>query len=62
MSWPCIVLPHERLFLDHLPSADRYTKSFMHRDVLNFVTVTKSVLIYLSPFSMVITPAAEKTS
>lgn len=36
-----IVLKHEQLFLDHLPSADRYSKSFMHRDVLNFVTVTK---------------------
>ncbi|CEL62551.1 peptidylprolyl isomerase domain and WD repeat-containing protein 1 [Rhizoctonia solani AG-1 IB] len=36
------VLPHERLFLDHLPSADRYSKSFMHRDVLNYVIVTKT--------------------
>ncbi|KAG9101869.1 hypothetical protein FS749_002293 [Ceratobasidium sp. UAMH 11750] len=35
------VLPHERLFLDHLPSADRYSKSFMHRDVLNYVIMTK---------------------
>ncbi|KDQ09914.1 hypothetical protein BOTBODRAFT_36728 [Botryobasidium botryosum FD-172 SS1] len=39
------VLPHERLFLDHLPSADRYSKSFMHRDVINFVTVTKTDFI-----------------
>ncbi|KAH9065510.1 hypothetical protein EDB87DRAFT_1679972 [Lactarius vividus] len=36
------VLPHERLFLDHLPSADRYHKSFMHRDVINFVVVTRT--------------------
>ena len=36
-----LVLPHERLFLDHLPSADRYYKSFMHRDVINFVVVTR---------------------
>ncbi|KAL5632597.1 hypothetical protein ACGC1H_005520 [Rhizoctonia solani] len=36
------VLPHERLFLDHLPSADRYSKSFMHRDVLNYVIMTKT--------------------
>ncbi|CAE6415765.1 unnamed protein product [Rhizoctonia solani] len=36
------VLPHERLFLDHLPSADRYSKSFMHRDVLNYVIITKT--------------------
>ncbi|KAF8511591.1 peptidyl-prolyl cis-trans isomerase [Gautieria morchelliformis] len=39
------VLPHERLFLDHLPSADRYHKSFMHRDVINFVTTTKTDFI-----------------
>ncbi|KAG8903604.1 hypothetical protein FRB99_002955 [Tulasnella sp. 403] len=39
------VLPHEKLFLEHLPSADRYSKSFMHRDVLNFVTVTKKEFI-----------------
>ena len=36
-----IVLPHERLFLDHLPCADRYHKSFMHRDMINFVVVTR---------------------
>lgn len=36
-----LVLPHEKLFLDHMPSADRYSKSFMHRDVINFVTLTK---------------------
>ncbi len=35
------VLPHEKLFLEHLPSADRYSKSFMHRDVVNYVVVTK---------------------
>lgn len=35
------VLPHERLYLEHLPDADRYYKSFMHRDNLNFVVMTK---------------------
>jgi hypothetical protein len=40
------VLPHERLFLDHLPSADRYSKSFMHRDVLNYVIMTKYDCLY----------------
>ncbi|GJJ15566.1 hypothetical protein Clacol_009844 [Clathrus columnatus] len=40
-----IVLPHEKLFLEHLPNADRYYKSFMHRDFINFVTVTKSNFI-----------------
>ncbi|KAI1793396.1 hypothetical protein LXA43DRAFT_241848 [Ganoderma leucocontextum] len=36
------VLPHEKLYLGHLPSADRYYKSFMHRDVINFNIVTKT--------------------
>lgn len=36
-----LVLPHEKLYLSHLPSADRYAKSFMHRDVINFVVVTR---------------------
>ncbi|KAE8259794.1 hypothetical protein A4X13_0g766 [Tilletia indica] len=30
-------LPYESLYLDHLPRADRYNKSFMHRDTINFV-------------------------
>ena len=34
------VLPHEKAYLDSLPSSTRYTKSFMHRDTLTFVTVT----------------------
>lgn len=40
------VLPHERLYLDHLPSADRYHKSFMHRDTINFCVTTKSDHFY----------------
>ncbi len=36
-----LVLPHEKLYLDRLPSADRYSKSFMHRDVINFVVMTR---------------------
>jgi peptidylprolyl isomerase domain and WD repeat-containing protein 1 len=35
------VLPHEKLYLEHLPDADRYYKSFMHRDTLNYVAMTK---------------------
>ena len=34
------VLAHEKAYLDRLPSSARYTKSFMHRDTLSFVTVT----------------------
>ncbi|KAI0789736.1 peptidyl-prolyl cis-trans isomerase [Abortiporus biennis] len=36
------VLPHEKLYLEHLPSADRYYKSFMHRDVINFCVMTRT--------------------
>ncbi|TFK88196.1 peptidyl-prolyl cis-trans isomerase [Polyporus arcularius HHB13444] len=36
------VLPHEKLYLEHLPSADRYYKSFMHRDVINFNVFTRT--------------------
>ncbi|KAH9480399.1 Peptidyl-prolyl cis-trans isomerase cyp15 [Psilocybe cubensis] len=36
------VLPHERLYLNHLPDANQYYKSFMHRDVANFCVVTKT--------------------
>ena len=34
------VLAHEKAYLDRLPSSSRYTKSFMHRDTLAYVTVT----------------------
>ncbi|TPX66944.1 hypothetical protein SpCBS45565_g04120 [Spizellomyces sp. 'palustris'] len=36
------VLMHERLYLDNLPSADMYERSLMHRDVVNFVAVTRT--------------------
>lgn len=38
-----LVLPHEKLYLEHLPAADRYFKSFMHRDAINFNIITKQV-------------------
>ncbi|KAL0076192.1 peptidyl-prolyl cis-trans isomerase cyp15 [Phycomyces blakesleeanus] len=34
-------LAHEQLFLSHLPSSDMYETSYMHRDTLNHVEVTK---------------------
>lgn len=40
------VLPHEKLYLDHLPNADRYYKSFMHRDVINFNVMTRYVPVH----------------
>ncbi|BGP11452.1 Peptidyl-prolyl cis-trans isomerase cyp15 [Rhodotorula toruloides] len=36
------ILKHEKLYLDHLPAADRYHKSLMHRDTLSQVAVTKT--------------------
>ncbi|EPQ27828.1 uncharacterized protein PFL1_04573 [Pseudozyma flocculosa PF-1] len=33
-------LPYTSTYLSHLPSADRYYKSLMHRDTINFVTLT----------------------
>ena len=39
-----LVLPHEKLYLEHLPNADQYYQSFMHRDALNFCVITKCVL------------------
>lgn len=34
------VVRHEKAFLDNLPTADRYYRSFMHRDVLAHALVT----------------------
>ncbi|KAG1134542.1 hypothetical protein G6F42_000434 [Rhizopus arrhizus] len=38
-------LAHEKLYLDQLPCADMYEKSYMHRDVLSQVAVTKKDFI-----------------
>ncbi|KAK9508026.1 hypothetical protein O3M35_007777 [Rhynocoris fuscipes] len=39
------ILVHEKLFLDNLPSAECYEKSFMHRDVISHVLITKTEFI-----------------
>uniref|UniRef100_A0A6A7FWL0 peptidylprolyl isomerase n=1 Tax=Hirondellea gigas TaxID=1518452 RepID=A0A6A7FWL0_9CRUS len=39
------VLPHEALYLSDLPSAEYYEKSFMHRDVVTHIIVTKTEFI-----------------
>lgn len=49
------VLPHEKLYKDHLPSADRYYKSFMHRDVINFVVMTRCARANLAPIAPFLT-------
>ncbi len=36
-----IVLEHETLYTDALPSASMYERSFMHRDVLTHAVVTR---------------------
>lgn len=36
-----LVLPHERVYLEHLPNTEQYYKSFMHRDVINYCVMTK---------------------
>ncbi|KAI8367223.1 peptidyl-prolyl cis-trans isomerase cyp15 [Choanephora cucurbitarum] len=35
-------LAYEKLYLEHLPNADMYEKSYMHRDILSQVAVTKN--------------------
>ncbi|KDE08493.1 peptidylprolyl isomerase [Microbotryum lychnidis-dioicae p1A1 Lamole] len=42
------VLAHEKLYLDHLPSADRYYKSFMHRDTVTGVVLTRTDFLITS--------------
>jgi peptidylprolyl isomerase domain and WD repeat-containing protein 1 len=39
------VLDHEKLFLDNLPNSDCYEKSFMHRDVVTHIVVTKTEFV-----------------
>lgn len=36
------VLPYEKLYLENLPDAECYEKSYMHRDVVTHVIVTKT--------------------
>jgi peptidylprolyl isomerase domain and WD repeat-containing protein 1 len=36
-------LQHEKLYLNHIPAADRYYRSFMHRDTVTQVAITKCV-------------------
>jgi len=34
------VLPYEQVYLDNLPSASMYEKSYMHRETVSFVGVS----------------------
>ena len=40
---PAVALAHERLYLEKLPSASMYERSYMHRDVVTHVSVTRWV-------------------
>uniref|UniRef100_H2YC11 peptidylprolyl isomerase n=1 Tax=Ciona savignyi TaxID=51511 RepID=H2YC11_CIOSA len=35
-------MPYEQMYLDNMPDSDRYERSFMHRDTLTHVCVTKT--------------------
>ena len=37
------VLPFEKVFLENLPSAEMYERSYMHRDVVTHTVCTRSV-------------------
>ena len=39
----CEVLPFEKVYLENLPCAEMYEKSYMHRDVITHVLTTKYV-------------------
>lgn len=39
------VLPHEKLYLDALPSAESYERSYMHRDIITQCLVTQTDFI-----------------
>lgn len=39
------ILPHEKLYLDALPSAESYEKSYMHRDVITHCVVSPTDFI-----------------
>lgn len=40
--FPLVVLEYEKLYLENLPDAECYEKSYMHRDVITHVVVSKT--------------------
>ena len=42
------VLPYEKVYLDGLPCAEMYEKSYMHRDIITHVICTKLVHLDLT--------------
>lgn len=43
------VLEYEQVYLSNLPCCECYEKSYMHRDVITHIVVTKLVLFFLFP-------------
>nr|CAD7198218.1 unnamed protein product [Timema douglasi] len=43
------ILKHEQLYLANLPCAESYERSYMHRDVITHIVVTKDRLLLFSP-------------
>lgn len=41
LSFFIIVLKYEHLYLENLPTCDTYEKSYMHRDVITHIIITK---------------------
>lgn len=41
------VLEYEQVYIDNLPCCECYEKSYMHRDVITHIVVTKLILIYI---------------
>lgn len=41
-TWVSSVLEFESLYLENLPSSETYERSYMHRDVVSHVVVTKT--------------------
>lgn len=45
MNYFCLVLEYEQLHLKNLPNIECYEKSYMHRDVITHIVVTKYVIV-----------------
>lgn len=46
-SFNFTVLEYEQVYVDNLPCCECYEKSYMHRDVITHIVVTKLILIFI---------------
>lgn len=56
------VLQFEQQYLDALPSAQMYEKSYMHRDTLTYVVVSNSLTECISHLALIITAPTTPTT